>query len=209
MGARVLAASAAFAAALARDGACPHSSLYRARPRWLRRHPAAPPSLAHASSSHGARRTPACSPTLLALWHLRTPVCLLCPGLRTHSSDIGRKPRARRVRPTPPRVRGDRGQRHGRKPRACPLPAHAMDPLPTFHVVISFVSSLLSSERRKLSSAWRGIPRSPRDRQASPRTRRRSEPPNQTEARNQARQDGPRQRTESEKERGRGPAERA
>ena len=45
---------------------CPQSSLYRARPRWLRRHPAAPPSLAHASSSHGARRTPACSPTLLA-----------------------------------------------------------------------------------------------------------------------------------------------
>ena len=45
---------------------CPQSSLYRARPCWLRRHPAAPPSLAHASSSHGARRTPACSPTLLA-----------------------------------------------------------------------------------------------------------------------------------------------
>jgi hypothetical protein len=45
---------------------CPQSSLYRARPRWLRRQPAAPPSLAHASSSHGARRTPACSPTLLA-----------------------------------------------------------------------------------------------------------------------------------------------
>jgi len=45
---------------------CPQSSLYRARPRWLRRHPAALPSLAHASSSHGARRTPACSPTLLA-----------------------------------------------------------------------------------------------------------------------------------------------
>jgi hypothetical protein len=44
----------------------PHSPLYRARPRWLRRHPAAPPSLAHASSSLGARRTPACSPTLLA-----------------------------------------------------------------------------------------------------------------------------------------------
>jgi hypothetical protein len=30
------------------------------------RRPAAPPSVAHASSSHGARRTPACSPTLLA-----------------------------------------------------------------------------------------------------------------------------------------------
>jgi pyruvate/2-oxoglutarate dehydrogenase complex dihydrolipoamide acyltransferase (E2) component len=44
----------------------PHSSLYSARRRWLRHHPAAPPSLAHASSSHGARRTPACSPTLLA-----------------------------------------------------------------------------------------------------------------------------------------------
>jgi hypothetical protein len=40
----------------------PHSSLWR----WLCRHPAAPPSLAHAFSSHGARRTPACSPTLLA-----------------------------------------------------------------------------------------------------------------------------------------------
>ncbi len=44
----------------------PQSPLYSARPRWLRRHPAAPPRLAHASSSHGARRTPACSPTLLA-----------------------------------------------------------------------------------------------------------------------------------------------
>jgi hypothetical protein len=40
----------------------PQSSLWR----WLCRHPATPPSLAHASSSHGARRTPACSPTLLA-----------------------------------------------------------------------------------------------------------------------------------------------
>ncbi len=40
----------------------PQSSLWR----WLCRHPAAPPSLAHASSSHGVRRTPACSPTLLA-----------------------------------------------------------------------------------------------------------------------------------------------
>jgi len=88
----------------------------------------------------------------------------------------------------------------------------AMGPLPTFHVVISFVSSLLSSERRKLSSAWRGIPRSPRDRQASPRTRRRSDAANQSEARNQARlgqQDGPRQRKEAEKVGGRGPAERA
>jgi hypothetical protein len=44
----------------------PQSSLYSARPRWLCRLPAARPSLAHASSSHGARRTPACSPTLLA-----------------------------------------------------------------------------------------------------------------------------------------------
>ena len=43
----------------------PQSSLYRAR-AGLCRHPAAPPSLAHASSSHGVRRTPACSPTLLA-----------------------------------------------------------------------------------------------------------------------------------------------
>ena len=32
----------------------------------LCRRPADPPSVAHASSSHGARRTPACSPTLLA-----------------------------------------------------------------------------------------------------------------------------------------------
>ena len=45
---------------------CPQSSLYSALRRWLCRHSAAPPSLAHASSSHGARRTPASSPTLLA-----------------------------------------------------------------------------------------------------------------------------------------------
>ncbi len=101
----------------------PHSSLHGARRRWLCRRPADPPSSAHVSSSHGARRTPACSSTLLAFWHSMTPVCLVCPGLRTHSSDIGRKPRARRVRQNPPRVRGDRGQRHGRKPRACPLPS--------------------------------------------------------------------------------------
>jgi len=49
----------------------PQSSLYSALRRWLRRHPAAPPSLAHASSSHGARRTPACSPTLLACSGIR------------------------------------------------------------------------------------------------------------------------------------------
>ncbi len=42
------------------------SERHGARAGWLCRRPAAPPSLAHASSSHGARRTPACSPTLLA-----------------------------------------------------------------------------------------------------------------------------------------------
>ena len=59
VGARVLVASGAFAAALARDGTMsPELAVPRAA--------AQPPSLAHASSSHGARRTPACSPTLLA-----------------------------------------------------------------------------------------------------------------------------------------------
>ncbi len=45
------------------------------------------------------------------------------PGRRTHSSHGGLSVRARRVRPTPPRVRGDRGQCHECKPRACPHPS--------------------------------------------------------------------------------------
>ncbi len=53
---------------------------------------------------------------------------------RSHSFDICLMVGARRVRPPPPRGRGHRGQRHG-KPRACPPPAHAMDPLPCSHSV--------------------------------------------------------------------------
>ena len=51
---------------------------------------------------------------------------------RNHSFAMGLSERARRVRPPPPRGRGHRGQRQG-KPRACPPPAHAMDPLPCSH----------------------------------------------------------------------------
>jgi len=78
-----------------------------------------------------------------------------------------------------------------------------------FHIVISFVSSLLSSEhRRRLSfasrgMASRGMERPPRDRQAPPRRRRRCD------ASRQSRQDGHRLRTGEGPQRGRGPAERA
>jgi hypothetical protein len=54
---------------------------------------------------------------------------------RIHRTDSGLMVRARRVRPPPPRGRGDRGQRHGCKPRACPPPAHASGPLPCSHSV--------------------------------------------------------------------------
>jgi hypothetical protein len=143
--------------------------------------------LAHASSSHGARRTPACSPIRLTPLALEDGSCVR-PGKRTHSSDDGLKVRARRVRPTPSRVLGDR-QHHERKSEA-PSPKHT--PWVGFHVVISFVSSLLSSEQRTVSFAYRGIRRPPRDRQASSRRRRQSDSPNQI-----YRQDGPRLRTGS------------
>ena len=48
-----------------------------------------------------------------------------------------------------------------------------------FDVVTSFVSCLLSSELRIVSFASRGTLGLPRDRQASPRTRRRSDAPRQ------------------------------
>jgi hypothetical protein len=59
---------------------------------------------------------------------------------RLDSIDMGLSERARRVRPPPPRGRGDRGERHG-KPRACPPPAHAMGPLACSHSALglSFV----------------------------------------------------------------------
>ncbi len=53
---------------------------------------------------------------------------------RIHSFDDRLIVRARRVRPPPPRGRGDRGQRQG-KPRACPPPAQAMGPLACSHSV--------------------------------------------------------------------------
>ena len=119
----------------------PRSLLHGARRRWLCRRPAAPPSFAHASSSHVARaphpRVLVHAPRVMALY-----VSGVCP-VRMDSSDDGHNARARRVRPPPPRVRGDRGQRHGGKPRACPppsIPEHM--PWASFHGVISVVSCL-------------------------------------------------------------------
>jgi len=43
--------------------------LHGTRRRWLSRRPADPPSLLHTRPRRTARRTPACSPTLLALLH--------------------------------------------------------------------------------------------------------------------------------------------
>jgi hypothetical protein len=155
--------------------------------------------LPHSPAARRARRTPACSPIRLTPLALEDGWCVR-PVLRIHSSDDCLNRRARRVRPTPPRVRGDR-QRHGGKPRACLLPSTM--PWVSFHVVISLLSSLLSSEPRMVSSALGGIQRPPRDRQASPRRRRRSD------ASNQVGRDGHRFGTGAFQERGRGPAERA
>jgi hypothetical protein len=52
---------------------CPQSSLHRARPRWLRRHPAAPPSLAHAMSPQLAVQRAAALAMLLAMPPPRRP----------------------------------------------------------------------------------------------------------------------------------------
>jgi hypothetical protein len=165
------------------------------------RRPADPPSLAHTSSWYGARRTPACSPIRLSPLALDDGSCVR-PDQRIHSSPTGRIPRAPWVCRTPPRLRGDRGQRHRGKPRACPLPKHM--PWVSFHVVISFFSSLLSSEpQRILSSALRGRQGPPRDRQASPRARRGSDAPRHE------RRHGPLLGTSAWPQRGRGPAERA
>ena len=147
---------------------------------------------------HGARRTPACSPIRLTPLALEDGSCVR-PVLRFHSSDDCLKGRARRVRPTRHRVRGER-ERHARKSGA-PSPKHT--PWVRFHVVISFESSLLSSGRRMVSFALRGNQRPPRDRQASSRRGRRCD------SSNQGRRDGHRLRTEGGQERGRGPAERA
>jgi hypothetical protein len=88
---------------------------------------------------HGARRTPACSPIRFTPLALEDGSCVR-PGRRTHSSHDCLNVGARRVRPTPLRVRGDR-QRHERKSRTCPFPAHAMGPLPCsdFVRVLPFV----------------------------------------------------------------------
>ena len=98
----------------------------RARRRWLCRRPAAPPRRAwHTRPRRMARAaSPRARPrSSRVLWHSMTPrVCFMCPA-RIHSSRDGLMLRARRVRPTPPRVRGDRGQRHECKPRACPPPS--------------------------------------------------------------------------------------
>jgi hypothetical protein len=110
-------------------------------PQPRRRWPfaAAPPSLSHP-------RVLAHSPRVL--WHLMmTPVCLMCPARRIHSSHSGLMRRARRVRPTPHRVRGDRGRRHGCKPRACPPPqAHAISQLPCSDLVRLLPPVLRSTE---------------------------------------------------------------
>ena len=89
-----------------------------------------------------ARRAP--HPRVLV--HAPRVMALYVSGVctvRIHCSDDGLNARARRVRPPPPRVRGDRGQRHGGKSRACPppsIPKHM--PWVSFHVVISVVSCL-------------------------------------------------------------------
>jgi len=121
---------------------------------------------------HGARRTPACSPIRLTPLALEDGSCVR-PVLRIHSSHTGLIVWVRRVRPTPHRVRGER-QRHGRKSGA-PSPKHT--PWVSFHVVISFVSSLLSSGHRMVSFALGGKHRLPRDRQAPSRRRRRCDSP--------------------------------
>jgi hypothetical protein len=112
-----------------RHGARPtrrHSPQLAARRRWLCRRPAAPPRRAwHTRPRRMARAaSPRARPrSSRVLWHSMTPrVCFMCPA-RIHSSRDGLMLRARRVRPTPPRVRGDRGQRHECKPRACPPPS--------------------------------------------------------------------------------------
>jgi len=63
---------------------------------------------------------------------------------RSHRTDTCLRERARRVRPPPPRGRGHRGQRQG-KPRVCPPPAHAMDPLPCSHSVAGLSCVLRTS----------------------------------------------------------------
>jgi hypothetical protein len=83
------------------------------------------------------------------------------------------------------------------------LPSPKHTPWGSFHVVISLVSSLLSSEQRMVSFALRGIQRLPRDRQASSRRRRRGDSPNPE------RRHGHRIGKVEGPQRGRGPAERA
>ena len=106
--------------------------------------------------------------------------------------------RARRVRPTPPRLQGGR-ERHGCKSRACPPRARAM-------------GSRTSNERwtrcappdpRLDSITYIGMQWPPRSHQAPPRGGR------GPDASNQARQDGPRLRTVEWQERGRGAPQRA
>jgi hypothetical protein len=95
----------------------PPRRAWHTRPRRMAR--AAPPRARPRSSRALALDDAACAPFAT---------------VRRHSFDRGHIPRARRVRPPPPRGRGDRGQRQG-KPRACPPPAHAMGPLACSHSV--------------------------------------------------------------------------
>jgi len=80
------------------------------------------------------------------------------PGIRLNSSDGGLTVRARRVCPTPHRVRGDR-QRHGRKSGA-PSPKHiTMGPLPYSHFVRVLSSVFRASAETQLCITRHGITR--------------------------------------------------
>ena len=78
----------------------------------------------HSPSCTARARTPACSPIRLTPLTLEDGSCVR-PGKRIHSSDEGLIVRARRVRPTPPRVRGER-ERHVCKSGA-PSSKHSSD----------------------------------------------------------------------------------
>jgi len=103
----------------------PQSSLYRARPRSRRAWHTRPRRMARAAPPRARPR----SSRALAL---DDAACAAFATERTDSFDMCLHLRARRVRPPPPRGQGHRGQCQG-KPRACPPPAHAMDPLPCTH----------------------------------------------------------------------------
>ena len=173
--------------ALARHGAMsPQLAARRARARrrWLCRRPAAPPRRAwHTRPRRMARAaSPRARPrSSRVLWHSMTPrVCFMCPA-RIHSSRDGLMLRARRVRPTPPRVRGER-ERHVCKSGA-PSSKHSSDmamvqlPCSDFVRLLPFVFRSTEDGQLCITRHGRATSRSPsvssneaRIRRSEPRT---------------------------------------